>query len=382
MRKPRFLRRSPFIVAYWAEGGLRFVNYLTGRTISASPLTAELLDFFSSWRAEADLLRRWRGYRPASLRSGVAELVREGFLQAASRRKPSPSPQEKALAAWRDWLPSAGHFHLGTKDAYSSRVTPDEIRTITALMRRHGAPNLRKSYRGAPTILLEKAASTSEFPVVLRARRTWREFTSKQVSQELLGRLLDLSFGVQAWERIPPFGRFAQKTSPSGGALHPIEAYVLARRVAGVAPGLYHYDAVGHRLQCFRRGATSAEIQRLLAGQTWFRGAGFVVFLAANFSRTQWKYNYARAYRAILIEAGHLCQTFCLTATWLGLAPFCTIAFADSQVEAALGLDGITESVVYAMGAGMPPAPKKNGGPPFRQNRRSTLAGSRTITSS
>ena len=65
---------------------------------------------------------------------------------------------------------------------------------------------------------------------------------------------------------------------------------------------------------------------------------------------------FARAYRAILIEAGHLCQTFCLTATWLGLAPFCTIAMKDTAVEKALRVDGISESVIYAMGAGVRPA--------------------------
>ena len=148
-------------------------------------------------------------------------------------------------------------------------------------------------------------------------------------------------------------GRLAQKTSPSGGALHPAEAYVLVRRVEGVRAGLYHYDAGGNRLQELRRGASAEEIQKDLAGQWWFRDAAFVVYLTAVFGRTQWKYDYARAYRAILIEAGHLCQTFCLTATWLDLAPFCTIAIADTRIEKKLQLDGISESVIYAMGAGM-----------------------------
>ena len=96
----------------------------------------------------------------------------------------------------------------------------------------------------------------------------------------------------------------------------------------------------------------------MLAGQWWFRGAAIVVFLTAVFQRTQWKYDYPRAYRAVLAEAGHLCQTFCLTATWLGLAPFCTMAFADTRIEKALKVDGISESVLYAMGAGTLPAKK------------------------
>ena len=80
-----------------------------------------------------------------------------------------------------------------------------------------------------------------------------------------------------------------------------------------------------------------------------------MVFMTAVFARTRWKYDYARAYRAVLIEAGHLCQTFCLTATRLGVAPFCTMAFADSKIENALGIDGISESVIYVAGAGWRP---------------------------
>ena len=54
----------------------------------------------------------------------------------------------------------------------------------------------------------------------------------------------------------------------------------------------------------------------------------------------------------MLLEAGHFCQTFCLVATWLGLAPFCTAALVDEQVEKDLGLNGATETVLYAAGVG------------------------------
>jgi hypothetical protein len=55
------------------------------------------------------------------------------------------------------------------------------------------------------------------------------------------------------------------------------------------------------------------------------------------------------------MEAGHACQTFCLTATWLGLAPFCSMALADTAIETMLGLDGVSESVLYAAGVGSRP---------------------------
>jgi hypothetical protein len=77
----------------------------------------------------------------------------------------------------------------------------------------------------------------------------------------------------------------------------------------------------------------------------------------------------------VLLDAGHLCQTFCLLATWLDLAPFCTMALADSAIERALGIDGISESVLYAAGVGTRrPGAESGSWPPifYRKSRRST----------
>jgi SagB-type dehydrogenase family enzyme len=125
--------------------------------------------------------------------------------------------------------------------------------------------------------------------------------------------------------------------------------------VKGLRQGIYHYNGARHRLEWLRGGIAKQDLQRSLGHQHWFADTAFLVLMTAVFGRTQWKYDFARVYRAILLEAGHLCQTFCLTATWLGLAPFCTIALADTKWESLLGIDGITESVIYAAGAGMRP---------------------------
>jgi hypothetical protein len=46
----------------------------------------------------------------------------------------------------------------------------------------------------------------------------------------------------------------------------------------------------------------------------------------------------------------------------LGLGPFQTAAFRDSEVERALGIDGVNEGVLYLLGAG-PPAGRIDGAP-------------------
>ena len=76
--------------------------------------------------------------------------------------------------------------------------------------------------------------------------------------------------------------------------------------------------------------------------------------MTAVFERSMWKYHMGRAYRVVTLDAGHLCQTLCLVATWLGLAPFCTAALKDTLIEQDLGIDGIRESVLYVAGVGLP----------------------------
>jgi SagB-type dehydrogenase family enzyme len=234
-------------------------------------------------------------------------------------------------------------------------------------------PAPTKRYRGAAAVHLPKPVG-GDFADVLLARRTWRRFSrSKDVTLAELATLLSLSLGVQQWVDASP-RRLPLKTSPSGGARHPIEGYVVvAKSIPGLAAGIYHYDGGRHRLERLRARVTRSRIASYYPSSGHFAAANVHIFLTAVLSRQVWRYPYARAYRAALAEAGHVCQTFCLTATWLGLAPFCLMGLADSRLEKDLGLDGIIESVVYAAGVGHRPkgtswAPRVRGGLKARKN--------------
>ena len=139
--------------------------------------------------------------------------------------------------------------------------------------------------------------------------------------------------------------------------------YLLARRVSGIGPGAYYYDPDTHELVLVKRGLTAKRLDAYLAGQSCYADVPAVFVMTAVFARMQWRYEFPRAYRVVLLEAGHLCQTFCLVATSLGLAPFCTAALADSSIEHDLAIDGITESVIYACGVGTRPKSPGRPGP-------------------
>lgn len=327
-------------------------NYAARTRVAASPVTCQLLDVFESWSPAAILAEHFPAMSAASLARAHASLVRHRLLE----RSRTPPPPGGPFTGWQSWNPAAGFFHFSTKDGHAP-IEPDvSARVLRRRAESTPMPPAIKQYPGAPKVRLPEPDISGELALALRQRRTWRQFSRRRLDLAHLATLLGLSFGVQRWLDVPGLGRLALKTSPSGGSRHPIEAYVICLRVSGVDRGLYHYNAAAHRLELLRRGARASDVVRYLNGQWWFRDAGAVVLMTAAFDRTWWKYPAPRAYRVVLLEAGHVCQTFCLLATKLGLAPFTTMALADSRIEQDLGVDGVTESILYAAGVGTRPA--------------------------
>lgn len=352
---PGRLRRAATIVCYWRDGKLIYENYWTKVLISADPIVVSLLDRFNEWRTPAQVCTLAPEFTASSVCSTLRQLTSRGFLvqegSAAARA------DAKLQKSWSPWLPAAGLLHFSTKDLPFIPDLGESRRNLVDHARHEPAPPDVKRYPRAARVRLPSPNTQGEFPQVLLARRTWREFSERSVDLEDLSTLLRLTCGVQYWVKLPAsIGRVALKTSPSAGARHPLEAYVAVLRVRGLPRGLYHYSPDTHSLDLLRKGCTALQFGSYLAGQSWYGSASVLMFMSAIFARNQWKYRDAAAYRTVILDAGHMCQTFCLTATWLGLAPFCTMALAESKVEKAFALDGISESVVYAAGVGTRPS--------------------------
>lgn len=366
------VRRSRHLVLYWRRDRFIVHNYATGAKVEGDPLLCRLLDYCGEWRT-ADEIRARLGLGSASVvRTLVARLVSRGLLDRSDRPE---SPQSASMGRLDRWNPEAGFFHTATKDVrFWSPL--DAARQVRAQSARSRMPSPIKRYRGATIVELPRPKQ-GEFSQVLRNRRTWRRFSAAAVDLEDLATVLGLAVGVMQWVGTPA-GEVPLKTSPSGGARHPIECYVVASTVRGLRAGLYHYASDRHALERLRGPLPRQRIASYYPSSGYFAKAAVQVFFTAVFERQVWRYPYARAYRAALAEAGHACQTFCLTATWLGLAPFCLMGLADSLIERDLGLDGVGESVLYAAGLGLPPkgstwaplAPGTKGTLKSRPNRR------------
>jgi SagB-type dehydrogenase family enzyme len=345
------VRRSPTLVIHWQGETPIAQDYAIGVRRAIDAREFAILARLTAWMRPHDLTTRVPGEEPDDVRARLEALVEARLVEVSC----DPAVRGRAApVSWEGWAPEAAFFHFATKDGRRQNLE-DATRQLYETLAIEEYPDTLKRQPGKPVVSLPPIEASGSFPEVLRSRRTWRRFGDAPLAHDHLSTILGLTWGVQQWMRIGSEIRSALKTSPSGGACHSLEAYVVARRVDGLTPGIYHYNPDAHALARVRDRLPDDPIVTYLGGQPWYRDANALFLMTTVIPRVRWKYRFPRAYRSVLLEAGHFCQTFCLVATWLGLAPFCTGLVADSLVERALRIDGIDETVIYAAGVGSRP---------------------------
>ena len=165
----------------------------------------------------------------------------------------------------------------------------------------------------------------------LLERRTTRDFRAAALALIDLAQLAWAAQGVLA-----PSGR---RTTPSAGALYPLELHVVAGEVEGLIPGVYHYEPSRHRLDPRAEGDRRKGLAHAALEQLWLERAPAILVIAAVAPRTTLKYG-RRGARYVHMEAGHAAQNVLLQAVALGLAAAPVGAFDDRAVQAALALPG------------------------------------------
>jgi len=307
-----------------------------------------------AWTPRAELLAG--GHLDATIDDLLARglLVGEGDEHARHR---AADDRLRALA-WRP-LNATAHCFGRWRDVDATTAGEARgIKTVDDLIEKFGLPP--PHFHERSDALLRQAlprAEDSELDALLRRRVTCRNYDrDRELPLTQLGAVLGRTFGAQATEAIAGDAIAVKKGSPSAGSLHPVEAYVVAQRVEGLERGLYHYHVGEHALHRLPDSpdATTDLATKFAAGQAWFGDAHVLIALVARFERNFWKYrNHPKAYRAIVLDAGHLSQTLYLSATELGLGAFVTAAINEHAIEAAFGLDGMAEGPLALCGFGV-----------------------------
>jgi SagB-type dehydrogenase family enzyme len=171
----------------------------------------------------------------------------------------------------------------------------------------------------------------------LARRRSIREFTGKQLTDDELSQLLWATQGVTNEEGF--------RTAPSAGALYPLELYV------AMTTGLYHYDPGQHTLRQRSAEDLRPALHKAALAQDPVLESPAVFVLTAVSKRTVRKYGQQRSPRYIHMEAGHAGQNLLLQATALGLGAVPIGAFEDKRVSKVLALPG-NEAPLYLIPVG------------------------------
>jgi len=224
--------------------------------------------------------------------------------------------------------------------AYSRRRAPAK----DPRWRRPVGPCKSYAAAGAGTASLARPERlpAADLWAALRARRSVREFAADSIGQETLFLLLWSAQGIS--EK----GAFPLRTAPSAGALYPVETYVAASRVSGLAPGVYHWELPEERLAVVAARADAAKAAAAACLDQEMVAAAPVAFVwSAVWGRAAQKYG-DRALRYAYLDAGHLAENLHLAATALGLGACMIGAFLDDEMNALVGVDGDEESVIYA----------------------------------
>jgi len=143
-----------------------------------------------------------------------------------------------------------------------------------------------------------------------------------------LGAVLELAFGISAWKSWGP-SRWALRCNPSSGNLHPVEAYVLAAHLPGLADGVHHYDPENHVLE-------GRALRPDDACAAWL-----AIGLSSIMWREAWKYG-ERAFRYCQLDVGHAVGALAYAAALLGWEVE-VLAVPNATLAHCFGLDRLDD---------------------------------------
>jgi len=198
---------------------------------------------------------------------------------------------------------------------------------------------LRDEQVTLPTLRYESVTSIEQ---ALLRRRSLREFRDGPLPLNDLGQLLWAAQGIT--------DRAGFRTSPSAGALYPLEVYAVVGNVQGLSAGLYHYIARGHALRRIADWDKRQALARAAYDQPPIAEAPAILALCAVYERVTGKYG-ERGLRYVHMEAGHAAQNVYLQALSLQLGTVVLGAFDDGDVKDVLNLNG-REMPLYLMPVG------------------------------
>jgi SagB-type dehydrogenase family enzyme len=182
-------------------------------------------------------------------------------------------------------------------------------------------------------------------------RRSHRSFIKAAISAEDLSQILWSAYGITEPLDGYPQTRGGLRTSPSAGAVYPLELYVLVRKVKDIEPGVYKYISQSHKIVRVINKDMKNELSNAALNQEMIRVVPACLFYTAVFSRSTQSYGDRGRERYVYMELGHSAQNVYLQAEALHLGTCAIGAFNDAEVKDVMQLPE-DEEPLYIMPIG------------------------------
>lgn len=206
-----------------------------------------------------------------------------------------------------------------------------------------------KTYPRLKTIRLSsKIGQDKIIANIINSRRSIREFSGQPISYDDLSYLLYASCGLR---NLGESMNDSKRPYPSAGARYPLEIYPLVFNCKGIKNGLYHYNVRENSLESLIEQNLRNWLIKAFGKEEWLKKSAVLFFITGVLARTHIKYS-DRAYRYMLIEAGHLAQNLCILATELGLGTCPIGGFIDDKVNQLLDIKFQKEFSLYVIAIG------------------------------
>lgn len=241
-----------------------------------------------------------------------------------------PASHDVTSAGVLDPLEAVMRYHQETKHHFSRYArapgTMDWANQPDPFRRYEGSPLIR-----LPLLRLDDAPRSPPYADLYRPGA----IASAPVTVRAISRFFEYSLAVSAWKQAGEV-RWALRTNPSSGNLHPTEGYLIVGEVPGLSPfaGLYHYAPKEHALE-LRAKLPEDSFDSLLQG---FPPHAFLLGFASVNWRETWKYG-ERAFRYCQHDVGHAIGCARIAAQTLGWRMQLLDGVADDTVAALLGGD-------------------------------------------
>ena len=224
----------------------------------------------------------------------------------------------------------------------------------SAQLRGFPAPELQMSFDAdahiidLPNPVNESKKHASDLHETIYKRVSVRNYKDESLSLAELSLLLFNTQGVKKVVRNIQ----TLRNVPSAGARHALETWLLINRIDDLNPGLYRYLPLSHQLVLINGHDKIADtITEACLGQQMISKSAVTFIWTAMIERMRWRYS-ERAYRYILLDAGHVCQNLYLSAVTLNCGTCAIAAFDDDQLNKSLNIDGNSQFAVYAASVG------------------------------